>query len=113
MVIYFTCITINLTICFLDVALFFEEDKVKNYLYYTQPVFVMRKYNSIGLYFIVNGISTIIFVMMAVNAWMPLGIISYWSMVWYNELILLRDELNTAMQHLDVYFGERGNRGND
>lgn len=103
---WFIFITITLSICFFDVALLFEESKVENYLYYGLPVFLIRKYSSMGSFFIVNGILTISFAMAMLQGWMALGVSSYWSTVWYSELMVLRDELNSAMRNLNAYFGE-------
>ncbi|KAL6952133.1 hypothetical protein U1Q18_050924 [Sarracenia purpurea var. burkii] len=105
---FIVCNLIYISICFFDVALFFEDSKVQNYLFYMLPIPLIRTYNTYWSYFIVNGISTVVFEIFIVQLWCVLAVILYWITVCRNELIYIRDGFHAGSRGLNVNLGKHG-----
>lgn len=91
------------SICFFDVVLFFDEAKVKNYLYYAYATPLMQEYGTMRYFIVANGISTLLLEIYMFQLFSTLAILLQWNTVCCNELIGVRKDFDDGTRHLNEH----------
>lgn len=84
-----------------DVVLFFEEEKLKNYLYYTYPVPLIQRYGTFGYFFFINGISIMVSGLSMFELVSSLAIVLQWNIVCGDELIRIKNDFHAKTFHME------------
>ncbi|XP_065224027.1 uncharacterized protein LOC135848150 [Planococcus citri] len=99
----FVCVLVFLLASFLDVILFFEEDKVSIYAYYAYPPPMVQKYSSFGSFMMATGVTGILFVVITLEVWLVFALMLYWSIICCSQLTSVKDGLHARTCDLNQY----------
>ncbi|XP_065204132.1 uncharacterized protein LOC135834228 [Planococcus citri] len=81
-----------------EVILFFDEAKIKNYLYYAAPPPLIGQIEGLLMYFIFNCVLASSYILASLKVWSVLSIVLYWNIICCDQLVSLRDGLGTKMR---------------
>ncbi|XP_065223445.1 uncharacterized protein LOC135847705 [Planococcus citri] len=99
----FVCTLVFLSASFLDVILFFEQDKVSNYVYYAFPPPLVQKYSSFASFMMATCVTDILFVVEILEVSLVLALMLYWSIICCGQMISIKDGLESRTRDLNLY----------
>lgn len=80
-----------------DVLMFYEEEKVKNFIYYTTPFPNIREYGSLKFLLFVNiGIASLVGSVPFVQLWSIIAMPFVWAAICHNEVIYICHDLRVG-----------------
>lgn len=93
---------------FLDVMMFYEEEKLKDPVYYILPLPNVHEYGCME-WFLASAVVISMYYSLFSLEWLAMtNFIIFWGITCYNEMLLLHDRLNSKMHRLYVEM-DRGN----
>lgn len=96
-------------ICMLDVIVFYEEHKVKNYMYYLCPLPLMNEYGSKIMYFITNCWIAFGAFLPVTNSIAELIFFHTWATICHEEVTNICNDIISASEALQQYYASNEN----
>lgn len=97
---FWTPMTIYTYVCYFDVIFFFEEEKLRNILYYPIPFPYVYQYGSAKIFFCCYFVYSFVCFVVYIESYSQLIFLKTWAALCYNEIMFICDDLNNQSRSL-------------